>query len=80
MSKSIDDLVAGLPESKSGTCWAAQLDGDAALFVVKVKAREAALGKPLHRGTIISTLKSTFNIVIGEEAVRKHLSGRCRCD
>lgn len=79
MSKSIDDLVASIPESRSGSgCWAANLTGRSAEFVAALKAKEQS-GVKLHRQTILTLLKKEFGITIGQEAVRNHLAGTCRC-
>jgi len=80
MSKSIDELVASLPESRYGNlCWAQSLESPAVEFLEAVKQREAT-GVKLHRGSIVMTLKREFDVTIGEEAVRKHIKGMCRCD
>lgn len=80
MPKSVDDLVAALPEARSGSgCWVQDLEGRALEFVEAVKAREAT-GVKVKRGAIIDVLKREFDVTIGEEAVRKHLLGRCRCE
>ena len=80
MSKSIDELVASIPETRYGVgCWARSLEGPAADFLEAVKQREAT-GVKLLRRAIIATFKHEFGVVIGEEAVRKHIKGMCRCD
>lgn len=79
MSKSVDDLVAAIPEAHHGTgCWAERLEGRAQAFVDAVKAREAT-GVKLRRPSILDTLKAEFGVTIGDEALRRHLASRCKC-
>lgn len=79
MGKSVDDLVANLPIAHHGSgCWAEALEGRGAAFLEAVKAREAT-GVKLLRSSILDTLKREFGVSIGNEALRRHLAGRCRC-
>lgn len=79
MSASVEDLIASIPPSMGGAgCWAANLTGQAAEFVAGVKAREAT-GVKLSRGAITAILKREFQVNVGEDTMRKHITGRCRC-
>ena len=77
--KSIDDLVAGLPAARHGTeCWGKRLDKRGQQFMEGVIAREKT-GVKLSRVAIIETLHKEFGIPIGQEALKRHMAGRCAC-
>lgn len=80
MAKSVDDLIAELPEAyQRNACWGAQLEGRAAAFIEGVRAREAT-GVTLKRVAIIDILQREFGVKIGQEALTRHLKRRCKCD
>lgn len=77
--KSIDDLVAGLPPSRHGyPCWGATLDKRGQQFMEGVIAREKT-GVKILRSAIIDTLHNEFGVTIGQEALKRHMAGRCAC-
>jgi hypothetical protein len=79
MKRDIDELVANIPQARAGSdCWAKLLTGRAAEFLAAVKDREMS-GVTLHRNAILDTLNTEFGVKIGQDALTRHLKGRCKC-
>jgi hypothetical protein len=79
MGNTVDELLDGLPPAGADrSCWGSRLEGDAAAFMAGVQSREAK-GLKFRRPAIQAVLKREWDVSIGENALRKHLNGKCAC-